>query len=98
MACEEAWEALQAWCRGGWKTLSPGWARSLSALSDVLPVPSEAVDHFEHSFSGARLTDDLRKLLLEVGDIGIPCALDANPTSIRPRELVVVGASVVGIH
>jgi hypothetical protein len=67
-ARDVAFDALGAWLRGGWRW-SDRQSRQLRALVGVTPVLWRKLYEFEEKARVA-LPADLRRLLLEVGDVG----------------------------
>jgi hypothetical protein len=68
---DKMFERLGMWCRKGWKSLGPAWIRCFQSLSEAIGVPLDSVCRLQEQL-GVALPGDLRRLLLEVGDVGVP--------------------------
>jgi hypothetical protein len=66
----QCFDDLGVWLRSGWKSLPPWKIGSLQRLSSVEPKVSLAALHQYEDRVGMILPLDLRRLLLEVGDVG----------------------------
>lgn len=64
-------EKLEAWLYGGWEEEKGGRCPgSFGYLYELRPVPLSTVMDMETDLGGVRLPADLRRLLLEIGDVG----------------------------
>lgn len=68
-ARDAAFDELKAWLQGGWRRGETRGMLHLRELVGVVPVPWRMLRDFQHR-ARMDLPTDLRRLLLEVGDVG----------------------------